>query len=137
MIFGIGVDIATVSRVQRTWERFGNRFARRFLHDDELQELTAVVDGSMDGAVERFLAKRFAVKEAAVKALGTGERNGVLLRDFALAHTELGKPLLSAHGVAAEHCRREHIQRLHVSLSDERDTVVAFVVLESASATGS
>lgn len=132
MIIGIGVDLATVSRVQRTWERFGTRFARRFLHDDELAELSALLDA--DGRVlpARFLAKRFAVKEAAVKALGTGERAGVLFRDFALKHDSLGKPMLKIDGVAARRCARARIDGFHVSLSDEGDTVVAFVVLESS-----
>ena len=133
MIFGIGVDMTTVSRVERTWQRFGIRFARRFLHEDELAELAALSDNKGTLLPARFLAKRFAVKEAAVKALGTGERVGVLLRDFALDHDSLGKPVLTVHGVAARRCTDAGIDALHVSLSDEGDTVAAFVVLEICS----
>jgi len=79
----------------------------------------------------QFLAKRFAVKEAAVKALGTGERTGVLLRDFYLEHTELGKPLLCVDGKAKKMCEIHNVRATHVSLSDEGDQVVAFVVFES------
>ena len=125
MIAGIGVDLTTVSRIARIHERFGLRFARRFLHESEISLYQDHV------APERFLAKRFAAKEAAVKALGTGERNGVLLKDFYLQHDELGKPLLRVSGVAQQHCKQRDINGFWVSLSDEGDTVAAFVVLES------
>lgn len=125
MIAGIGVDLATVSRFARIHERFGVRFARRFLHESEIPQYSNHV------TPERFLAKRFAVKEAAVKALGTGERNGVLLKDFYLQHDDLGKPLLRVCGKAQQLCELRGIKALWVSLSDEGDTVAAFVVLET------
>ncbi len=124
MIAGIGVDLATVSRIASTHKRFAGRFARRFLHEKELEAYEA------HQHKERFLAKRFAVKEAAVKALGTGERNGVLLKDFYIEHDELGKPLLRVSGKARVLSEAMGITSLWVSLSDEGDTVAAFVVLE-------
>jgi len=124
MIHGIGVDLVTVSRIEGVYQRFGERFARRFLHAIELTQLEHAPDAT------RFLAKRFAVKEASVKALGTGERAGVLLRDFYIEHTELGKPLLHTDGQAAVLFEKHSIKASHVSLSDEGDQVVAFVVLE-------
>ena len=125
MIAGIGVDLATISRIAKVHERFGERFARRFLHQEELEQYQNHPDQN------RFLCKRFAVKEAAVKALGTGERDGVLLKDFYLKHDKLGKPLLFASGAAAKRCNTMGITGLWVTLSDEGDTVAAFVVLES------
>ena len=125
MITGIGTDLVTVSRVARSHERFGERFARRILHAVEFEAYRR----SREPA--RFLAKRFAVKEAAVKALGTGERDGVLLRDFHVEHDALGKPLLGVSGEAARRCRQAGVTVRHVSLSDEGDQVIAFVVLES------
>ena len=124
MIAGIGVDLATVSRVAKVHVRFGLRFARRFLHEQELKAY------SSHPCPERFLAKRFAVKEAAVKALGTGERSGVLLKDFYIEHDDLGKPLLRVSGEAAVRCNAQGIDGFWVTLTDEGDTVVAFVVLE-------
>jgi len=124
LIAGIGTDLATVSRVARAHARFGERFARRFLHASEMADYRAHADPA------RFLAKRFAVKEAAVKALGTGERTGVLLRDFHVSHDALGRPLLGVSGEAATRCREIGIDAMHVSLSDEGDLVSAFVVLE-------
>ncbi len=124
MIAGIGIDLATISRIDKVHARFGERFARRFLHTDEIDTyLTHEYPA-------RYLAKRFAVKEAAVKALGTGERAGVLLKDFYLQHDHLGKPLLKVTGEARNRCDKLGIQHFWVSLSDEGDTVVAFVVLE-------
>lgn len=124
MIFGIGVDLVTVSRIERVYDRFGERFARRFLHENEMGSL------QINDNPTRFLAKRFAIKEAAVKAMGTGERTGVLLRDFYVEHSELGKPILKVDGGAKALCQTHNIEATHVSLSDEGDQVVAFVVLE-------
>lgn len=124
MIAGIGVDLATISRIKSVHERHGRRFARRFLHESELQAYDAHPDQC------RFLAKRFAVKEAAVKAIGTGERSGVLFRDFYLEHDSLGKPLLRVSGAALARCDALGIRHFWVSLTDEGDTVAAFVVLE-------
>ncbi|MFK7995302.1 MAG: holo-ACP synthase [Granulosicoccus sp.] len=124
MIAGIGVDLATVSRIASAHKRFGERFAKRFLHEKELPSYEAHQNQN------QFLAKRFAVKEAAVKALGTGERTGVLLKDFYLEHDELGKPLLKVSGQAQLRCDKLGIRSFWVSLSDEGDTVAAFVVLE-------
>lgn len=125
MIHGIGTDLVTISRVARVAERFGERFARRILHASELPLW------QVHPCPSRFLAKRFAVKEAAVKALGTGERSGILLRDFHVSHDALGKPLLGVSGAAAERCRRAGVTALHVSISDEGDLVNAFVILEA------
>lgn len=124
MIAGMGVDLATISRIAQAHQRFGSRFARRFLHANELAEYTTHKNQ------DRFLAKRFAVKEAAVKALGTGERTGVLLRDFYLEHDELGKPLLRVSGAAKKRCDAMGISQFWVSLTDEGDTVAAFVIME-------
>lgn len=124
MIAGIGVDLATVSRIEQAHARFGDRFAKRILNalewDDYLNHHNPV----------RFLAKRFAVKEASVKALGTGERAGVLLKDFYLQHDNLGKPILNVSGEAKKRCEQQGIQHFWVSITDEGDTVAAFVVLE-------
>ncbi|MBX2880045.1 MAG: holo-ACP synthase [Granulosicoccus sp.] len=124
MIAGIGVDLATVSRIAKVHRRYGKRFANRILNELELPQYET------HGAQDRYLTKRFAVKEAAVKALGTGERQGVLLKDFYVLNDELGKPQLNVSGQGLVRCTSLGITEFHVSLSDEGDTVVAFVVLE-------
>lgn len=132
MIYGIGVDIVTVSRIDKVYQRFGDRFIKRFLHAEEITQLASRISSEKPSKkqIVPFLAKRFAVKEAAVKALGTGERAGVLLRDFYIQHDELGKPLLRVSGEAEKLCTKLGIVATHVSLSDEADKVVAFVILE-------
>ncbi len=130
MIIGIGVDMVTISRVTRIQQRFGDRFARRILHTIELEEYRT------QKQPDRFLAKRFATKEAAVKALGTGEREGVLLRDFYIRHNSLGKPILEVSGQAKKRFSAQGITSQHVSLSDEEDHVIAFVVLEQTHTQG-
>lgn len=124
MIAGIGVDMATTSRIAKAYDRFGHRFARRVLNEAEWS------DYENHPYPTRFLTKRFAVKEAAVKALGTGERTGVLLKDFFLQHDTLGKPILCVSGEAQKHCITRNIEHFWVSLTDEGDSVVAFVVME-------
>ncbi len=126
MIFGIGTDMVSIDRIAAVHDRYGERFARRIMRSEELDAYRAHNDKN------RLLAKRFAVKEAAVKALGTGEREGVLLKDFAITHSALGKPQLNISGEAARLCQSFGICAHHVSLSDEQNSVIAFVILETS-----
>lgn len=125
MIAGIGIDLTTLSRIRQTHDRFGERFARRILNDKELDTYR------QHEYPDRMLAKRFAIKEAAVKALGTGERDGILLKDFWIHHDELGRPILEVSGAARRRCTAIGIVRHHVSVTDEGDKIAAFVILES------
>lgn len=125
MIVGIGTDIVAIARIEAVLVRQGNRFAERILHPDELLEFLAHAQPA------RFLSKRFAVKEAASKALGTGIGQGVSWRDFKVEHTELGAPILCMSGEAAVHAQQKSVSQQHVSLADEQDSVVAFVVLSN------
>ncbi|MEY3018981.1 MAG: hypothetical protein RL336_2116 [Pseudomonadota bacterium] len=125
MIVGIGTDIVAIARIEAVLQRQGNRFAERILHPDELLEFLAHAQPA------RFLSKRFAVKEAASKALGTGIGQGVSWRDFKVEHTELGAPILCMSGEAAVHAQQKSVTQQHVSLADEQDSVVAFVVLSN------
>ena len=127
MISGIGIDLVTISRIQKVYERFGERFEKRILHPIEQAQL------AKHSKPIHFIAKRFAVKEAALKALGTGERSGILLKDIYVQHDELGKPHLKTDGKALQHCQKMQINAMHVSISDEGDQVAAFVVCETHS----
>jgi holo-[acyl-carrier protein] synthase len=126
VIFGIGTDIVRVARMQRDIERFGEKFAERILTEAELTEYRQSAQRA------HFLAKRFAAKEAAAKALGTGFSHGVQLRQIAVAHDVNGKPLLEFSGAALALVERHGIRVVHVSLADEADHAVAFVTLETA-----
>jgi len=125
MIFGIGTDIVRVARMQQDLDRYGERFAERILTANELKEFHD------NAGKANFLARRFAAKEAAVKALGTGFSNGVLLHDIEVAHDAQGKPLLQFHGRARELLQEKSIVVAHISLADEQDHAVAFVTLET------
>ncbi|KPQ26089.1 MULTISPECIES: holo-ACP synthase [unclassified Halomonas] len=124
MIVGIGSDIARVERFARALQRHGPRFALRILGPDE----HAVWQQKSQPTA--FLAKRFAAKEAFVKALGLGLRHGLQWRDIQVHNDELGKPFLELHGTAAEKAAVAGVTTMHITLSDEDDYAIAFVVLE-------
>ncbi|EIF2256829.1 holo-ACP synthase [Vibrio cholerae] len=124
MIVGLGTDIAEIERVEKALARSGENFARRILTDSELEQFhTSKQQG-------RFLAKRFAAKEAASKALGTGIAQGVTFQDFTISNNELGKPLLALNGKAAQLATQLGVCSIHLSISDERHYAMATVILE-------
>lgn len=124
MIFGIGVDIAEISRFKRMVDRFGDRIAQRVLTENEFKQFIKR-NRSLS-----FLALRFAAKEAAGKALGTGISQGIGFQSIEVANNDLGKPELLFHGAASEFAHKNKITRLMLSLSDEKNYAVAMVVLE-------
>ena len=125
MIKGLGIDIVKTERVREVYARFGRKFARRILAEGELRHFDA------SRKPVSFLAMRFAAKEAASKALGTGFRQGVGPRQIEVTHDAAGKPSLQLHGAASEHARRLEASASHVSLTDEAEYAAAVVVLES------
>jgi holo-[acyl-carrier protein] synthase len=134
VIFGIGTDVLKVERVEQTWTRFGEHFARRLLLDDEYRLFTA------SKRPVRFLAMRFAAKEAIVKALGTGFSNGIWIRDVGMLPSELGQPQVVFSERGRELCDKLGVGEGHLTLSDEAGLVIAVAVLmraeKSSSASG-
>lgn len=126
MIIGVGTDIVRVGRLEAGWTRFGARYAERILGPAEYREFQ---DSLRPG---HFLAKRFAAKEATAKALGTGFRGDFGLRDVVVTHDPLGCPKLLLVGGAHALAERLAVRATHISLSDEEDYAVAFVILEGA-----
>lgn len=124
-ILGLGTDIAEIERVERALGRTGVAFAKRILTPSEMLRFSELKSQA------RFLAKRFAAKEAASKALGTGIARGVSFQDFAVENDELGKPVLTLSGVAKERSQAMGVKHIHLSISDERYYAVATVILES------
>jgi len=102
----------------------GDRFVSHVLHQAELPAFEEARFKS------RMLAKRFAVKEAATKALGTGQAQNVLLRHFYVLHNEHGKPELYADDEAGRLCDKLGVNAMHVSISDENEYAIAQVILE-------
>ena len=126
MIFGIGTDVLRVERIEQIYARYGEHFARRLLLDEE-QRLFATAKRPV-----RFLAMRFAAKEAIAKALGTGFSNGIWIRDIGMMPNELGQPqvIFSERGLAV--CRKLGVGEGHLTLSDESGFVIAVAVLMRA-----
>ncbi len=128
MIFGIGTDLVAIDRVAATYQRFQRHFVERLLMPAELERFERLAAG--DRRRVRFLAQRFAAKEAIVKALGTGFGHGVWIRDCGVIANAWGRPevVWSERG-------RQVAQALgagagHVTLTDEGGFVVAVAVLE-------
>jgi holo-[acyl-carrier protein] synthase len=124
MIHGIGTDIVATARFEAMWARHGQRLAQRILSERELDECAE------HSTPARFLAKRFAAKEALAKAIGSGLRHPVSLRRISIMHDGLGKPMFLFDDVLRGHMAQLGISAPHLSISDERDVVIAFVVLE-------
>ena len=125
MIFGIGTDIVAVTRLRAMWERHGDRAVERILAPQEIPDFAGATDKG------RFLAKRFAAKEAFSKALGTGVRPPATLSAIAILHDHLGKPML-VFSPALHALLEEKNLKAHLSISDEAEYAVAYVILEQA-----
>ncbi|MBI3525832.1 MAG: holo-ACP synthase [Betaproteobacteria bacterium] len=123
MIYGIGADIVAVARMAAMYERHDERTLEKLLAPSELADCRRASEPS------RFLAKRFAAKEAFGKALGTGVRAPALLPAIAVVHDALGKPAFEFAPELAAYLA-ERALTAHLSLSDEQDHTVAFVILE-------
>ena len=122
MIMGVGVDIAELERIGSAYSRFGDKFSSRILTPAEMALVPA-------NAIP-YLASRFAAKEAAVKALGTGFSGGISFQDIELRSDALGKPLIFFHNQAQIRCRALGVRTAHITLSHSRDNAVAMVILE-------
>jgi holo-[acyl-carrier protein] synthase len=126
MIFGIGTDIVEVTRIEASINQFGDEFAKRILADSEFSSYLK------SQIKPRFLAKRFAAKEAFSKALGTGLRAPCTFQNIAVSHDDLGKPILLLADELQAFLSTKNITQTHISVSDEKYLAAAFVVLETA-----
>ncbi len=126
MIVGIGVDIVDISRIRSMLDRYGERFLSRVYTE---RETAYAMRGAK--AAER-LAGRFAVKEAVMKALGTGKSQGILWRDVETIRGPYGKPEVHLHGQAVKWAKWRRGGALHVSITHDGGKAMAFVILESA-----
>ncbi len=124
MIFGVGTDIVRISRMRNSLERFGEPFARRILAGEEWPAFL------QSKRRAHFLAKRFAAKEAAAKAMGTGFRDGITLKQITVSHEQNGRPLLCFSEQAQTFIIRSGIEAAHLSLADEEEYALAFVTLQ-------
>jgi holo-[acyl-carrier protein] synthase len=124
MIIGTGIDIAEVPRIRQSIERFGDRFLQRIYTAGEIRYCDSKVNRE-----ERYAA-RFAAKEAAMKALGTGWNHGVRWRDCEVARLPGGRPTIAFHGKAGEIAARLGVKNAALSISHTAEQAIAQVILE-------
>jgi holo-[acyl-carrier protein] synthase len=124
MIAGIGTDVVHIDRIGKVLERHGQRFVARILTAEER------VRFERTRAKASHLAKRFAAKEAFSKAIGTGIRSPFRWHSVTVARDPKGKPILKPDTRMAAHLEQLGITKLHVSLTDDAQIAIAFVVLE-------
>ena len=129
MILGVGTDLANIERIQRTLDRFGDRFRNRVFTETEQRKAERRYDTA------GTYAKRWAAKEACSKALGTGLRMGIAWKDMAVSNLHTGQPVMHVTGWAADRLRQMtpdgHEAIIHVTLTDDHPWAQAFVVIEA------
>ena len=125
MIIGTGFDLVSTERIRHSLERFGERFLLKVLTEAERATLPELHEGQVE-----YAAARFAAKEAAVKALGTGFSGGIGMHDAEIIRGDSGRPMLKLHGEAARKAEKLGVAYMHVSLTHERDIAGAVVILE-------
>ncbi|WP_264338131.1 holo-[acyl-carrier-protein] synthase [Wolbachia endosymbiont (group A) of Cheilosia soror] len=118
MIHGIGTDIVYIPRVLRILQKYGEKFLNRIYTEKEI-ELSRKYNSQEMRA--RYFAKRFAAKEAFVKARGTGFSQGITMKDIEIYNDVRGKPYLTVS--------KDFISKIHLSLSDDGDYATAFVII--------
>ncbi|MBW3566927.1 MAG: holo-ACP synthase [Proteobacteria bacterium] len=123
MIFGIGTDLCEVSRIERVYSKYGEHFVNRLLMPREHEQFARTK------RKVRFLAMHFAAKEAIVKAMGTGFRQGIWIRDVGFIQEASGKPVPIFSANAKRKCEEIGAGEGFVSLTDEAGMVAAFAVL--------
>ncbi len=123
-IIGVGTDIVKITRIQRIFKKYPKGFAERILHKNELKVL------KHHQSPKSFLSKRFSAKEAVAKALGTGIAHGVAFQEIEISNNEWGQPNLILHGSTLKVAEDLGVKNNFISLSDERDYAIAYVVLE-------
>jgi holo-[acyl-carrier protein] synthase len=124
MIYGIGTDIVLIKRIEGVI-RLNDKFAIKILGSDELDIYNKQIKNKA-----KFLAKRFAAKEAFAKACGTGVRDPILLKSIQIINNDLGKPKFYLSNGIILWLKQHNINNHHLSITDEVDYAVAFVILE-------
>ncbi len=121
-INGIGVDIVSVERIEKALARHADSFVKKILTPGEIDEYNAIKYKAA------FVAKRFAAKEAVLKALGTGMSNGISFKDIAITHDTNGRPLVQMSDVSERQLELENAQVL-ISISDEDRYAMAYAMV--------
>ncbi|MEE4310615.1 MAG: holo-ACP synthase [candidate division KSB1 bacterium] len=124
MITGIGTDIVSIKKIESLIVTYKQRFIQKIYTKAEQKYCEARVDRFQHYAV------RFAAKEALLKSLGTGLRNGIKWKDMEFLNDDLGKPCLIHHGAVSNMIHTRGIRHIHITFSHAEDMAIAFIVLE-------
>lgn len=125
MIVGHGIDIMSTARIEKAIARFGDRFMKKIYTKHE-----RTVIERRKAYASQICTSLWAAKEAAMKALGTGNRQGVRFRDIEIRHEPTGKPYIRLYGASEQHARRLQVDNIEVSMSHLGDNAVASVIFE-------
>ncbi len=135
MIIGLGSDLCNIERIQNSLDRFGTRFENRVFTEIELGKA-----GRRPHTRAATLAKRFAAKEAFSKAVGTGFRAGVFMKDIGVVNSRSGAPTLALTGGARARLDSlvpaGHFAKVHLTLTDDHPWAMALVVIEALAISG-
>ena len=124
MIYGVGIDIIDIRRIQRVFEKYGSKFKKKCFHDNEISK----ADNRYKW-IETY-SKRYAAKEACAKALGTGLAKGVFWKDIEIINDKFGKPEIVLHNNAKQLVEKfNNKYKIEVSLSDEKEFAIANVII--------
>lgn len=124
-IFGVGIDIVEKQRVVKIIKKHGDKFALKILHQNEIKKYEGFLTLSRK---TDYIAKRFAAKEAFLKALGTGLRSGISLKNIETCNDNLGKPTIILHKNKLASIKQN---KIHLSIADEKASAIAFVIIEN------
>lgn len=124
MIFGVGIDLVEIGRIETILNKWGGKFLRRIYSAEEIRYCSARARPAV------HFAARFAVKEAFLKAIGLGMGGGIRFRDIETTHDERGKPVLMLAGAAGSFLEAREIRSIHVTISHTTANATAMVVLE-------
>lgn len=129
MIFGIGTDIVAIARIEKILRKsYANNFVKKILTPYEMQCFEQYKSKHIERSIV-YLASRFATKEAVAKAFGTGFRDGLSMQQIEVRNNELGKPELFFYQTAKSWLQQKHINNVHLSLADEKQYAIAYVVM--------
>ncbi len=123
MIYGIGIDLVEINRIERIYKKWGDRFINKILTPRE--------KGSIAGTISRYLASRFAAKEAFVKALGTGFSDSIGLKDIEIISESNNPPNIRLYGRPLEIQKQKRLKKIFLSISHEKNMAAAMVIIEA------
>ncbi len=122
MIYGIGIDLVEINRIERIYKKWGDRFTNKILTPREKDSIT--------GTISRYLASRFAAKEAFVKALGTGFSESIGLKDIEIISEPNNPPNIKLYGRPLEIQKQKRLKKIFLSISHEKNIAAAMVIIE-------